>query len=154
MTPRDLVLNHAHSWLGTPWHHMGDEHARAIKGVAVDCAMLLVEVYQSAGLVPLAFDPRPYDMDWALHKNEELFLGWLTDHADEVDTPAPGDVVVWKFGRTFSHGGIVVDDVGGIIHAHREAKQVTLGNLSEAQLKYQKNGELRASRFYRLRGIA
>lgn len=64
------IVSEARSWLGTPWHHMGDEHAVAIKGVCVDCAMLLVEVFKAAGLVPLGFDPRPYSMQWHLHRDE------------------------------------------------------------------------------------
>lgn len=141
------IVSEARSWLGTPWHHMGDEHAVAIKGVCVDCAMLLVEVFKAAGLVPLGFDPRPYSMQWHLHRDEEAFLGWLKDLADEVDAPEIGDVVVWKFGRAYSHGGIVVGANGEIIHAYRDGKVVTLGHVSEGLLAAQ------PSKFFRVRGL-
>ena len=51
---RAAVVAAARAWIGTPYHHMAD-----IKGVGVDCAMLLVRVYCDLGLVE-HFDPRPY----------------------------------------------------------------------------------------------
>lgn len=98
---RARVVAVARGWIGTPWHHMAD-----IKGVGVDCAMLLVRVFVETGLVP-PFDPRPYTRDWMLHRGEERFLAHLFAHAHEATKPRPGDAVVFKFGRCFSHGGIV-----------------------------------------------
>ena len=46
--------------------------------------------------------------DWHFHRDEERFLGWLLPYADEVAQPDPGDVVVFRFGRCYAHGGIVV----------------------------------------------
>lgn len=142
MTPRELVVAAAHSWLGTPYHHCAN-----VKGVGVDCAMLLVEVYKSAGLIPLDLDPRPYSPEWHKHRDEEAFLGWLKDCGDELDTPIAGDVVVWKFGRAYSHGGIVVGEGGEIIHAYKDARIVTLGNMSEGLLATQQH------KFFKVRGI-
>lgn len=153
MTKQEQVLSEARSWLGTPWHHMGDENAVAIKGVCVDCAVLLVEVFKAAGLVPQSLNPCPYSMDWNIHRNEEKFLGWLEQYGDEVVTPQAGDVAVWQYGRVFSHGAIVIDDAGTMVHAYRTAKMVTLGNLFEHELRYQKNGQLRPVKFFRVRGI-
>lgn len=36
----------AMTWLGTPYHHQG-----RVKGVGVDCATLLCEVYKEVGLM-------------------------------------------------------------------------------------------------------
>lgn len=130
---RDRVLSEARDWLGTPWHHQG-----ALKSVGVDCARLLCEVYHNAGLIP-AIDPRPYPADWHFHRDEERFIGWLADYAEEVDSPEPGDVAVFKFGRCFSHGAIVID-WPLIIHAYMgdgvREQDATTGRLSGRPTKF------------------
>jgi cell wall-associated NlpC family hydrolase len=114
------VLAEAHTWLGTPWHHEG-----GVKGSGVDCAMLLVRVFASVGAIP-AIDPRPYPMDHMLHSGEERFLGWLERFADPIaqgEAPRPGDVVIYRVGRCYSHGAIVTQ-WPNIIHAFRDERQV------------------------------
>ena len=98
---RAAVVAAARAWIGTPYHHMAD-----IKGVGVDCAMLLVRVYCDLGLVE-PFDPRPYTQDWMMHRNEERYLGFLLERARLVERRALGDVILFKIGRCFAHGGIV-----------------------------------------------
>jgi hypothetical protein len=92
-----------------------------IKGVGVDCAMLLVRVYCDIGLVE-RFDPRPYTQDWMMHRNEERYLGFLLERARIVEKPDVGDVMLFRIGRCFAHGGIVskVDPLS-IIHAFMPA---------------------------------
>ncbi len=136
------VVAEALSWMGTPYHHLAD-----IKGVGVDCAMLLVGVYKSQGLVPADLDPRPYAPDWHLHRGEEKFTNWLAQHGHQIDEPLAGDVTVWKFGRTYSHGAVVIDDTGGIVHAYRETNGVVLGHLSESALAE------RPVQFWRVHGV-
>lgn len=142
MNLREQVVAEARSWVGTPYHNQA-----AIKGVGVDCAMLLVMVFKAVGLVPDDLDPRPYAPDWHLHRGEEKFLGWLREYGDPVDRPMPGDVVVWRFGRTFSHGAVVVDDWGQIIHAYRDAGRVVPGSLRESALAQ------RPVQYWRVRGV-
>lgn len=108
---RALVVALAREWLGTPYHHQAD-----VPGAGVDCAMLLVRVYHAAGLIP-DIDPRPYPHDWHLHRDAERYLGWLGKFGRQVDEPQPGDAIVWRFGRTYSHGAIYIGD-GQIIHAY------------------------------------
>lgn len=123
-TARDDIVADTLSWLRTPYHHEG-----AVKAAGVDCAMLLVCVFRGRGRVPADLDPRPYPMQWHLHRGEERYLGWLEAFGRRVDTPQPGDVGVWQFGRTFSHGGIVVSVRGAdieIVHALKDAREVTV----------------------------
>jgi cell wall-associated NlpC family hydrolase len=102
---RALVVQIAREWLGTPYHH----HAR-IKGVGVDCAQLLCAVYEEAGLVS-PVDTGHYPHDWHLHRSEEMFLAWLRRvGAAIVEEPLAGDVAVFRFGRAFSHGAVMVDE--------------------------------------------
>lgn len=98
---REQVVAEALTWLKTPYHHQAH-----IKGVGVDCAQLLIEVYADAGVIE-RFDPRPYPPDWMLHRSEERYLGWVTKYAREVTAPLPGDMAVFRFGRCVSHAGIV-----------------------------------------------
>ena len=102
---REAVVAEALTWLGTSYHH----HAR-IKGVGVDCAHLLCAVFESCGLVP-HIDPGNYAPDWHLHRNEEIFSGWLEKYAKPAtDGIGLGDVLLFRYGRTFSHGSIYVGD--------------------------------------------
>ncbi|MCE9561882.1 MAG: hydrolase [Planctomycetes bacterium] len=108
MTPDEIaqraaVVAAARSWLGTPYHH----HAR-VKGVGADCLTLLASVYAEAGVIPPVRIPE-YSHQWHLHRSEELYLNGVLEHAREISgPPEPGDTVVWKFGRCYSHGAVVV----------------------------------------------
>lgn len=109
---RAAVVAEAESWLKTPFVHEGD-----VKGSGVDCAMLLVRVYQAVGLLPPDFDPRPYPAQWFMHQGEERYLDIVRRLGGiEVAEPGPGDVVLYHFGRCYSHGGIV-KEWPRIIHA-------------------------------------
>jgi cell wall-associated NlpC family hydrolase len=116
---RAAVIAEARSWLGTPYHNCAD-----IKGVGVDCGMLLVRVFVDTGLAK-SFDPRPYPADWHLHRSEEKYLGFVFDRSSEVITPQPGDVMVMRIGRCYSHGGIVTrPDPLTMVHAFHPARRV------------------------------
>jgi len=100
---RQAVVAEAHSWLGTAYHPEG-----RVKGAGTDCGQVLILVYSAVGLIP-AFDTGHYPFDWASHNTAERYMGFVRDHAHEIQgPPLPGDVVLWKFGRCFSHGAIVI----------------------------------------------
>jgi NlpC/P60 family putative phage cell wall peptidase len=124
---RAAVVAEAESWLLTPYHH----RAR-LKGVGVDCAQILIGVYAAVGLVE-PFDAGDYPMDWMLHRDEERYLAWVEQYAHEVAAPQPGDIAVWRFGRTFSHGAIVIG-WPNIIHAYRPDRMVARGDASQVAL--------------------
>jgi cell wall-associated NlpC family hydrolase len=99
------VVQEALTWMNTPYHHQG-----RIKGAGVDCGMLLLEVFEACGHIP-HIDPRPYPPDWHLHRSEQVYLGWVQEFAAPLapgETPMPGDLVLYRFGRCLSHGAIVV----------------------------------------------
>ena len=99
---RASVVKEATSWIGTPFHH-----AARVKGAGVDCLMLLAEVYQHAGIVA-PIEPPFYVPDWHLHRDAERYLEGLTRYAGEITgPPLSGDIALFRFGRTFSHGAIV-----------------------------------------------
>jgi NlpC/P60 family putative phage cell wall peptidase len=132
---RQAVVAEALTWLGTPYHH----HAR-VKGVGVDCAQLLCAVYEACGCVP-HIDPGNYAHDWHLHRGEEIFIEWLEKAgARKVQAPAPGDVVLFKYGRAFSHGAVVACRHGAAAAVHAYVgRGVIWTGLDEAPLQGRSN---------------
>ena len=127
---RARVVGAARAWLGTPYHHAAD-----LRGVGVDCAMILVRVFCDLGLVE-PFDPRPYTRDWHLHRGEERYLESLLARAREVAAPDAGDVMLLRVGRCYAHGGIVTRrEPLTILHAFLPARCVVEEDVA-------RNGEL------------
>ena len=106
MTPekRAEIVRKAKEWLRTPYHHQA-----RVKGVGTDCAMFPLAVYQECGVMPLGFQPPEYSVQWHLHRSEEKYLEALAPVMHEIEKPQPDDFVIFKFGRAFSHGAIVID---------------------------------------------
>ncbi len=109
---RAAVVTEAESWLRTPFHH-----AARVKGAGVDCLMFLAEVYERAGAVGY-IDPGFYTPDWHMHRNAEKYMEGLLAYAREFPgPPLPGDIALFKFGRTYSHSAIVIE-WPRVIHAY------------------------------------
>jgi cell wall-associated NlpC family hydrolase len=99
---RQVVVDIAHTWIGTPYHH-----AARLKGIGVDCAMLPAAVYEEAGLID-HIQMEHYPQDWHVHTDTTKFTDVVAVRAFEVPEPTgPGDFVLFKFGRAFAHGGII-----------------------------------------------
>lgn len=116
----DRIVAEAMTWLKTPYHHMGD-----VKGVGVDCAMILLRVYQIAAGVAIGVDPRPYPEQWFLHREEARYLGWVLQYAERVEEGHRGDVAMYNFCRHAAHGAIIVDETY-MIHSYRPVGMVEL----------------------------
>lgn len=103
---RALVVQIARSFVGTPYHTAG-----RVKGPhgGVYCLTVLACVFEEAGLVPRI--PIPfYPPDWHLHRDTERYLQGLLKYTKEIEgPPRPGDIALWKFGRCFSHGAVVIN---------------------------------------------
>ncbi len=101
---RQRVLDEALSWLGTPFHHL-----QRCKGAGVDCGQFLLGVYHNAGCIP-HIETEYYPRDFHLHRNEEWYKTIVEQFAYVIHSlPLPADLVLYKVGRVFSHGGIVVE---------------------------------------------
>lgn len=142
MTPEQQanVIAEAMTWQNTPYHH-----AANIKGVGVDCVMLLVEVFKARKMIPQDFDPRPYTRDWHLHNGVELYLGGIEFLADPVEFPEPGDIALFQFGRCISHGALVLE-WPVVLHAYCNEGFVVQTDISKSAALTER---LRA--FYRIR---
>jgi cell wall-associated NlpC family hydrolase len=125
---RRLIVSEAMTWLRTPWHHRA-----CCKGAGVDCVFFLAGVYNAVGLTDIKDADIPYyPADIMLHRSEETVLNVISRYAREVEEPLPGDAILWKFGRIFSHAAIVVD-YPTIIHASRPDGMVLLGDASKGE---------------------
>jgi cell wall-associated NlpC family hydrolase len=128
---RRVVVAEAFSWLKTPYHHRGK-----IKGVGTDCAQLPLCVFANVGLIQ-DFDTGEYPGDWHLHREEERYMGIVERFAAEIteDEAQPADLILFKYGRAFSHGAIIINGCAMIIHAARHAGCVCLADLGESQFE-------------------
>jgi hypothetical protein len=134
-TQRIAIVREAMSWIGTPYRQQAD--IKGLKG-CVDCSMLLVRCWVDAGIFK-PFDPRPYSPSWHLHKDDERYLEWLQTLAQEVDEPRAGDIVCWRFGRCFSHGGVMIDDLNAV-QASMMHGVTFVDSIESPWLRYMKDG--------------
>lgn len=127
------LVTEALAWIGTPFVDCGD-----VKGPrgAVDCAMMLVRSAIDTGLRP-PFDPRPYSPGFMMHSDEQKFAGWILNElgGHEVGSPTFGDVVVWQFGRSFCHGGLLINR-DEVVHAYKTAGMCLISKMSDDLLMY------------------
>lgn len=113
---RKILVKEAMEWIGTPYVPAGRVKG---KNGGVDCLTVVMDIFHAAGFAPLLPIPG-YRADWFMHDDTEFYLdgkdgtpGILT-FCDEVSgpperIPLPGDIVLWKFGRVYSHATIVLD---------------------------------------------
>lgn len=113
MTSRLDVVAKAREWLGTPF-----QHQQRSKGLAVDCAGLLIGVARELGLVAPDFDVSGY----ARQPDGASLLRWCDQYMTRVrrEELQPGHVVVVAFDAAPGHIAILGDYAHGglsIIHA-------------------------------------
>ena len=145
MTGQDIA-NAAMTWLGTP--HI--DNAKA-KGHGVDCAHLLIAACEEAGIYEVGeVDPGYYPHDWHMHRSEERFLETVKKHCRRVKIPQVGDIFLYRYGRTISHGAIYVGK-GMLIHAY-VGQGVILSKMGDVIFCDQK-GRSRLQGIYRLKKL-
>jgi cell wall-associated NlpC family hydrolase len=109
---REKVVEVARSWIGTPYHL-----AQRVKGAGVDCALLLVAIYQECGIVPADEPGHTLSDDWFCHTDEDKYLFRALRHAHKTMegvtarslAALPGNLALTKVAgsRVYNHGGIV-----------------------------------------------
>lgn len=124
---RLAVVEELKTWLGTPYHHFAK-----VKGAGVDCVQLLIGVYQNVKLIG-EVDTGNYSRTWHLHRDEEKYLERIVKWAKPTENPLPADVVLFRFGRTVSHAGILLD-YPYIIHSYFDSG-VIKEDLTNARLQ-------------------
>lgn len=145
MTQGERIAAAAKTWLGTPYANNS-----IAKGYGVDCAHLLLGTLIDAGLLQEEdMIIEYYPNEWHLHRSEERFIENIEKVAYEVDNPQIGDFLLYQYGRTISHGAILVDK-DTVIHAF-----VDLGVImskTDDILFYDNRGRHRLRRIYRFKG--
>jgi cell wall-associated NlpC family hydrolase len=101
---RRAVIEEAKTWLLTPW-----EHAARVKGAGVDCAQLLAAVYTKAGVLAAMPEIPYYPRDWHQHQNAQVLRSIVEKYADKVEEPVAGGIVLFEFGKVYSHAAIIIE---------------------------------------------
>lgn len=148
MTNGENIAAAARTWLGTP--HVNQAR---VKGIGVDCGMLLIGALEDAGLIDKgAIKIAPYSNEWHLHHSEEWFLSYVKKYCIPVTETdmAIGDFLMYQFGRCVSHGGIYIGD-NQIIHAVID-QGVILSDLNDVMF-LAAHGRSRLRGIYRFKGV-
>lgn len=127
---REAIVNEALTWVNTPYRQCS-----RIKGVGVNCAQFLFGVALAAGVIPAdSPEPRWYTPQMATHSKEERLISYVKAYgAIEVETPLPGDIILFKTGRAHGHAAICIDYPNRIIHA-LPPSGVQLGHAFEGRI--------------------
>jgi cell wall-associated NlpC family hydrolase len=142
---RQAVIDEAKSWLKTP-HHNG---AR-LKGIGVDCGQLPLVVYEAVGLIPHVETER-YSHQFHLNRSKEWYLDYCQSLGTELvdgKLPGKGDFALYKVGRVFSHGAIVIE-WPLIIHSY-VGVGVTIDHGNQGWMAANKDGSPRSIKFFTL----
>lgn len=148
MTDGEKIAEAAMSWLGTP--HVNQAR---VKGIGVDCGMLLIGAIEDAGLIEKGvIEIAPYSNEWHLHHSEEWFLSYVKKYCVSVTEAdmAIGDFLMYQFGRCVSHGGIYIGN-NQIIHAVID-QGVILSDLNDVMF-LDAHGKSRLCGIYRFKGV-
>ncbi|MGH6967598.1 MAG: hypothetical protein ACREEN_00645 [Stellaceae bacterium] len=155
---RAAIVAEALTWRGTPYV----PEAR-VKGGGCDCLTLIAGIFETV-LGPI--DVPHYAKDWHQHNTAELYLegkdgepgvlGFCVEvDAPPARAPLPGDIVLWKFGHTFSHGAVVIDwPVVIQSYSNRPVSRedaVRSGTLARYFENIAERGQPRPRRFFTLR---
>lgn len=118
----DEAISAARECLGTPFHHQG-----RIKGIALDCAGLIVSVAHDLGLEYIdqqGYGRDPYKDLLRTALNEQPCLTVVP-----LDQMQAGDVLLMRFGREPQHLAIYTGS--GIIHSFETVGIVCEHDLTE-----------------------
>lgn len=127
---RAAIVEEAMTWVSTPF-----AHHQQLKGVGVDCAHLMRGVLNGAGAA--VHQPQYYSQQWHLHRSEEQFADFVMQYGDEIDEAdlLAGDMILWKFGRCFSHGGIYIG-ARRVVHAIAMERNTRVASIDEGELSW------------------
>lgn len=144
MTVGERIAAEARTWLGTPHVNMAK-----VKGVGVDCGMLLIGVLEGARIIKTdTINIAPYSNMWHLSHSEEWFLRYVQKYCNEVTDLQIGDFLLYKYGRCISHAAIYIGQ-DKVIHALID-QGVVITEMSDVMF-YDAKGRSRLRGAYRFR---
>lgn len=115
MITRKQIVEKAREYLGTPWVHRGRE-----KGVAVDCAGLIICVAYELGILPDLNTPGYVNYPRRPEGNRLLLAVEGATKRVHIDKMQPGDIVLFRISDDPQHLGFVGDKGSplSLIHAY------------------------------------
>lgn len=141
----NAIAKAAMEWLGTP--HINNAK---VKGIGVDCGMLLIASAEDAGVIEKdSVKVKPYSNEWHLHRDEEWFRSYVEQFCEKVDDLQVGDFLLYQYGRCISHGAVYIGN-NTVVHALVN-RGVVLSNMNETMF-YDAKGNSRLRGIYRYRG--
>lgn len=141
----NAIAKAAVEWLGTP--HINNAK---VKGIGVDCGMLLIASAEDAGVIEKdSVKVKPYSNEWHLHRDEEWFRNYVEQFCEKVDDLQVGDFLLYQYGRCISHGAVYIGN-NTVVHALVN-RGVVLSNMNETMF-YDAKGNSRLRGIYRYRG--
>jgi cell wall-associated NlpC family hydrolase len=143
---REAVIVEAKSWLRTP-HRNG----ASVKGAGCDCGTYPWLVYNACGLMPPLDDTMRYSPQFHLNKGEEWYLSKAQKFGKDVPDASKtrkGDFALFKVGRVFSHGAIVIQ-WPTLIHSYVNVG-VTIDHGDKGWMAENRDGSPRPVRFFTL----
>jgi cell wall-associated NlpC family hydrolase len=144
MNQGEKIAEAAKKWLGTP-----QINNAKVRGVGIDCGMLLLASTEDAGLIAKdSVKVEPYSNEWHLHRSEEWFLHYVEQHCEKVTDLKAGDFLLYQYGRCISHGAVYVGD-GMVVHALVN-QGVIMSNMNETMF-YDAKGRSRLRGIYRFK---
>lgn len=138
------VAHAARTWLGTPY-----QHQRRLKGVAVDCAGLVIGVARELALKPADFDITGYSRQ----PDGVSLLAHCDQHMDRININAMevGDVIVTRFDLLPCHFAILGDHPHGLSMIHALCARSGRGRVLEHRLDATNRARIIAA--FRLPGV-
>lgn len=133
------VITEAERWLNTPFRDL-----QCAKGSGVDCAQFLIAQYQFAGVLGELTEEEKdlligHSPQWHIHSDNELYVEGLKKFCRQVESPLPGDVILWRPPRWLSHhhsnSAIVVAWPKLVIGADFQAGVVYMDPVHDVQFK-------------------
>jgi cell wall-associated NlpC family hydrolase len=129
---RKAICDEARSWIGTRYHdYAGVKAGRATGKGGVDCAFFPLRVYQATGFIDKAYKPEWYSpQQWLnspsqtdkyhLRVVDETMLKIVQQmtrrELDPGEEPGPGDLMLCQVVNSWTHGAIVIEWPGLVLH--------------------------------------
>lgn len=117
---RAAFLAELRTWLGVPYRHQG-----RLKGVSVDCIGLVIGVARECGISEV--DASDYD-----RRPDGTLRARMSEHLESIPfaDAQPGDVLLFEFGGTPMHVGIL-SGPDMVTHAYAMNRKVVEHRLDE-----------------------
>lgn len=98
---REAIERETRKWLRLPY-----AHGARLRGECADCTFVAC-VYEDAGVIPHV-EIDTYSSQAHLNRESSIYINTVKNYAVQTEEPKVGDLVLYWFGRDFSHSAIVV----------------------------------------------